>query len=234
MPEVNEYGQVVGDRLPEWRGAALLQRKTLSGRYTRLEPLNAAAHAADLVDAYAQADDERDWTWLASVRPTSVAAATAWIVAKTDDPALVPFAVIDQRSGRAVGLVCFMAIDRPNGTVEIGHVTWSPRMKHSVLGTETVWLLLQEAFACQYRRVEWKCDALNLASRRAAERLGFTFEGRFRQKIVRKGRNRDSDWLSMLDGEWASRDAAIRAWLAAENFDADGQQRARLVIPQPA
>jgi RimJ/RimL family protein N-acetyltransferase len=225
VTEINEYGQEVGTPLPQWQGAEQLRRKTLTGRYCRLETLCAQTHAADLYDAYAQAEDERDWTWLASRRPQSVADTQTWLLLKTADPSLVPFAVIDSRSDRAVGLVCLMAIDRANGTVEIGHVTWSPRMKNSVLGTETVWLLLREAFACGYRRVEWKCDSLNTASRRAAERLGFTFEGRFRQKIVRKGRNRDSDWLSIIDGEWPERDAVLQAWLEANNFTSEGQQR---------
>ena len=232
MPELNHYGQTVGDALPEWSGASVLLRGVLEGRYCRLEVLDADSHAADLFDAYAQAPDERDWTWLASERPTSVEAAAHWVTGKSSDAGLVPYAVIDLCSGRAVGLVCFMAIDRENGSVEIGHVTWSPRMKNTVLGTETVWLLLRQAFALGYRRVEWKCDSLNVASRRAAERLGFVFEGRFRQKIVRKGRNRDSDWLSIIDGEWPQRDAVLQRWLAPENFDAQGQQRQSLAACQ--
>nr|WP_244848733.1 GNAT family protein [Citrobacter sp. FP75] len=218
--------------MPDWNGASVLPRDVLEGRYCRLDVLDAASHAADLFDAYAQAPDERDWTWLASKRPTSVAAASLWVTGKSTDSALVPYAVIDLRSGRAVGLVCFMAIDRENGSVEIGHVTWSPRMKNTVLGTETVWLLLRQAFALGYRRVEWKCDSLNVASRRAAERLGFIYEGRFRQKIVRKGRNRDSDWLSMIDGEWPQCDAVLQRWLAPENFDKEGQQRRSLAVLQ--
>ena len=227
MAEINEFGQTVGDALPDWQGAGLLERKTLAGHYCRLAPLSAELHAAELFNAFAQAADDRDWTWLGSVRPASLEAAQAWIQNKIDDAGLVPFAVIDQ-SERAVGLVCLMAIDRPNGTVEIGHVSWSPRMQRSTASTEAVWLLLREAFACGYRRVEWKCDSLNTASRRAAERIGFTFEGRFRQKMVRKGRNRDSDWLSIIDGEWPQVDAALRAWLQPDNFDAQGQQLRRL------
>ena len=225
MPEINLYGQTVGDVVPDWNGAAVLPRETLIGQYCRLVPLDADSHAADLFDAYAQAPDDRDWTWLASSRPTSVEAAACWVQGKVTDASLVPYAVIEQRSGRAVGLVCFMAIEREHGSVEIGHVTWSPRMKNTVLGTESIWLLLRQAFALGYRRVEWKCDSLNTASRRAAERLGFIFEGRFRQKIVRKGRNRDSDWLSMIDGEWPQCDAVLQRWLAAENFDENGRQR---------
>ena len=225
MPEINIYGQTVGDVVPDWNGAAVLPRETLVGQYCRLVPLDADSHAADLFDAYAQAPDDRDWTWLASSRPTSVEAAACWVQGKVTDASLVPYAVIEQRSGRAVGLVCFMAIEREHGSVEIGHVTWSPRMKNTVLGTESIWLLLRQAFALGYRRVEWKCDSLNTASRRAAERLGFIFEGRFRQKIVRKGRNRDSDWLSMIDSEWPQCDAVLQRWLAAENFDENGRQR---------
>ena len=225
MPEINLYGQTVGDVVPDWNGADVLPRETLIGQYCRLVPLDAGSHAADLFDAYAQAPDDRDWTWLASSRPTSVEAAACWVQGKVTDASLVPYAVIEQRSGRAVGLVCFMAIEREHGSVEIGHVTWSPRMKNTVLGTESIWLLLRQAFALGYRRVEWKCDSLNTASRRAAERLGFIFEGRFRQKIVRKGRNRDSDWLSMIDSEWPQCDTVLQRWLAAENFDENGRQR---------
>lgn len=224
MPEINEYGQTVGDPVPDWHGASALERTVLEGRWCRLEPLDPNRHAGDLFDAYAQARDERDWTWLASLRPDSVEATQHWLCGKANDETLVPFAVVDIRSERAVGLVCYMAIEREHGSVEIGHITWSPRMKNTVLGTEAIWLLLHYAFAQGYRRVEWKCDSLNEASRRAAERLGFVFEGRFRQKIVRKGRNRDSDWLSMIDGEWPEHDAALQNWLAAENFDAQGQQ----------
>lgn len=230
MPEINLYGQTVGDVVPDWNGAAVLPRETLIGQYCRLVPLDADSHAADLFDAYAQAPDDRDWTWLASSRPTSVEAAVCWVQGKVTDASLVPYAVIEQRSGRAVGLVCFMAIEREHGSVEIGHVTWSPRMKNTVLGTESIWLLLRQAFALGYRRVEWKCDSLNTASRRAAERLGFIFEGRFRQKIVRKGRNRDSDWLSMIDSEWPQCDAVLQRWLATENFDENGRQRQSMAV----
>ncbi len=234
MPEINLYGQTVGDALPDWNGATALPRSVLIGQYCRLEPLDADRHAADLFDAYAQAPDERDWTWLASTRPASVEEAVHWVAGKSTDATLVPYAVIDLQSGRAVGLVSFMAIDLVNGSVEIGHVTWSPRMKNTVLGTETVWLLLRQAFALGYRRVEWKCDSLNVASHRAAERLGFIHEGRFRQKMVRKGRNRDSDWLSMIDDEWPQCDAVLQRWLAVDNFDENGRQRRSLAAFQPA
>ncbi|WP_262812856.1 GNAT family N-acetyltransferase, partial [Enterobacter cloacae] len=128
------------------------------------------------------------------------------------------------RTERAVGLVSYMANERLLGSVEIGHVTWSRKMKGSRIGTETVWLLLKNAFEHDYRRLEWKCDSMNVASRRAAERLGFVWEGRLRQKLVRKGRNRDSDMLSIIGGEWPQRDAGLRAWLVGGKCGAAGGQ----------
>ncbi|BBR59414.1 GNAT family N-acetyltransferase [Klebsiella sp. WP4-W18-ESBL-05] len=227
MPEINEFGQWVNDRIPDWQGAGALARAPLYGRFCWLEPLNAARHAADLYEAYAQGE-ESDWTWLASSRPDSLVATERWVQVKVDDAALVPYAVIDRRTERAVGLVSFMAIDRQMGSVEIGHVTWSRLMKQTPLGTEAVWLLLKNAFEQGYRRLEWKCDSMNLESRRAAERLGFSWEGRLRQRMIRKGRIRDSDYLSIIDGEWARCEAVICAWLAETNFDAHGRQIQRL------
>lgn len=227
MPEINVWGQTVNDPLPDWRGARVLPRATLAGRFCRLETLDATRHAVDLFEAYALGDDS-DWTWLASSAPATPEATAHWLLGKIMDDGLVPFAVIDLRTGQAVGLVCYMAIEQQMGTVEIGHVTWSRKMKNSPLGTEAIWLLLNNAFAHGYRRLEWKCDSMNIASRRAAERLGFVFEGRLRQRIVRKGRTRDSDMLSIIDGEWPARDAELRAWLAPENFDEAGRQIQRL------
>lgn len=227
MPEINQHGQIVNDIVPDWKGARVLTRTPLNGRFCRLEPLDAHRHAADLFEAYALGDDS-DWTWLASTQPESVEATTHWVIVKAMDDELVPYAVIDLRTERAVGLVSYMANERQLGSVEIGHVTWSRKMKNTAMGTEAVWLLLKNAFEHGYRRLEWKCDSMNIASRRAAERLGFTWEGCLRQKLVRKGRTRDSDMLSIIDGEWPERDASLRAWLAVENFDGAGRQIQRL------
>lgn len=228
MPELNHYSQTVGDLLPHWNGVQPLPNSVLQGQYCRLEPLDARYHTYDLLNAFSQAENDSDWTWLAGERPEELSDMARWIVGKMVDSGVKAFAVVDNASGNAVGVIAWLADNVQNGSVEIGHVTWSPRMKKSVLGTEAVWLMLRHAFACDYRRIEWKCDTLNTASRRAAERLGFTWEGRFRQHMVRKGRNRDTDYLSLLDSEWPSRDAAIAAWLAADNFDAQGQQKRKL------
>lgn len=228
MPEINAYGQPVGDVVPGWHGAQPLPRTPLQGRVCRLEPLNAERHCDDLFLAYQQAADDRDWTWLGAARPDTRQATWHWVQGKVADDSLIPWAVIDQASGRAVGVVCFMRIDPVNGVVEIGHVTWSPKMKRTLMSTEAQWLLLTAAFGAGYRRVEWKCDSLNAASRAAAERLGFSWEGRFRQAMVRNGRNRDTDWLSMLDSEWPRINAALTRWLAVDNYDANGGQIQRL------
>jgi len=228
MPEINLYGQTVGDAVPGWEGAGPLPVTPLSGRACRLEALNADRHSDDLFLAWQRADDARDWTWLGAARPDTRQATWRWVEDKVTDDTLIPWAVIDLVSGRAVGVVCFMRIDRPNGVVEIGHVTWSPLIKRTLMSTEAQWLLLNAAFAAGYRRVEWKCDSLNAASRAAAERLGFTYEGRFRQAMVRNGRNRDTDWFSLLDREWPRINAALTRWMAVDNFDAQGRQIQRL------
>ncbi|CCK17736.1 Acetyltransferase, GNAT family [Cronobacter universalis NCTC 9529] len=158
MAYYNHYDQQVGAPVPDWKGARMPERVTLAGRYCTLEPLNADAHAAALLAAYQDAPDDRDWTWLASDRPDTLAQCHAWVTQKVMDPSLVPFAVIDNARGEAVGLVCFMRIDKANGVLEIGHVTWSPRMKNRVTGTEALWLLMRDAFEHGFRRVEWKCD----------------------------------------------------------------------------
>ena len=143
MPEINQHGQIVNDIVPDWKGAQLLTRTPLSGRFCRLEPLDATLHAADLFDAYSMGDDS-DWTWLASTQPENVEATAHWIIGKVMDDGLVPYAVIDVNSERAVGLVSYMAIERMMGSVEIGHVTWSRKMKNTAMGTEAVWLLLKK------------------------------------------------------------------------------------------
>ncbi|NEM18447.1 GNAT family N-acetyltransferase, partial [Escherichia coli] len=164
MPEINQYGQTVNDIVPDWKCARVLTRTPLTGQYCRLEPLDADRHSADLYEAYALGD-ESDWTWLASTQPESVEATAHWVLGKVMDDDLVPFAVIDLRTEKAVGLVSYMAIERFQGSVEIGHVTWSRRMKGTRIGTEAVWLLLKNAFEHKYRRLEWKCDSMNTASR---------------------------------------------------------------------
>ncbi|WP_343550982.1 GNAT family protein [Pantoea sp.] len=232
MTHVNQYGQPVGVALPDWLPATFPPSIILAGRFCQLAPL-IFEHSAALFAAFSQAQDDRDWTWLGASQPQSLIEMSNWIAAKLDDSGLVCYAVIDKASQQAVGAVCFANIDQQHGAIEIGHVTWSPLMQRNVLGSEALYLLIQQAFKQDYRRVAWRCDSLNHASRRAAERLGFTFEGRFRQAMTRKQRNRDTDWLSIIDQEWPQIQRALKHWLSAANMDDNGreQQKLRCFMP---
>lgn len=224
MSEVNQFGQPVGKALPDWQPRPWPQRVTLEGRYCRLEPLE-SRHASALYAAFASAKDTRSWTWLLREPDTSEAAYCQWVasVCTLSDP--IHFAVIDRQTGTPVGSLALMRIDASNGVMEVGHVHFSPLLSQTAMSTEAQWLLMRYAFeTLGYRRYEWKCNSLNEPSRRAAQRLGFQYEGRFRQALVIKGHNRDTDWFSIIDGEWPHIDRALRAWLAADNFTADGRQ----------
>lgn len=225
----NEYGQSIGQPLPEWRARPLPPREPLEGRYCALEPLDAARHTDDLHAAYARAPDGRDWTYLGIERPADMEGTRAHVerAAKSADP--MHFAVIDRQSGRATGTLSLMRIDPANGAIEVGSVNFSPLLKHTPMSTEAHYLLMKLAFdALGYRRYEWKCDNFNEPSKRAAARLGFQYEGLFRQAVVYKGRSRDTAWFSITDGEWPALRTAFERWLAPENFDAQGRQRMAL------
>ena len=224
----NEHGQPVGPLLPGWTARPLPPRRAIEGRHCTLEPLDAARHADDLHAAYAQAPDGRDWTYLFVERPADLAGTRAHIerAAQSSDP--MHFAVVDRQSGRAVGTLALMRIDPANGAIEVGSVTFSPLLKQTPMSTEAQYLLMKLAFELGYRRYEWKCDNFNEPSKRAAARLGFRFEGIFRQAVVYKGRSRDTAWFSITDGEWPMLRTAFEHWLAPANFDAEGRQRMAL------
>ncbi len=225
----NAYGQPIGRALPEWQPRAWPSFETFHGAYCRLEPLNAAHHARELYAAYAQAADGRDWTYMPAEPFADEAAYVAYVqqIENGRDP--MHFAVIDLRSNRAVGTLALMRIDAVNGSVEVGHVAFSPLLKQTRMATEAHYLLMRYAFAqLGYRRYEWKCDSCNQPSRNAAQRLGFQFEGTFRQAVVYKGRSRDTSWFSIIDSEWPQVQQGFERWLAAENFTAEGVQRERL------
>jgi RimJ/RimL family protein N-acetyltransferase len=199
---------------------------TLKGRYGRLEKLT-PAHAMDLWAAFAGHDQV--WTYIAADGPFATAAEFVPCIerrATADDP--YAYAIIDP-SERAVGYVTLLRIVPEMRVIEVGHVLYSPALQHTPLGTETQYLLARYIFeTLGYRRYEWKCDALNVPSRRAALRYGFVYEGTFRQNIIAKGRNRDNAWFSMLDSEWPVRKRNFELWLAPENFDSEGRQKISL------
>ena len=225
----NEYGQPVGVGLPHWTARPLPTRTAIAGRFCRVARGIERLHAADLYTAFSQAADGRDWTYMSAGPFASEAdyRAHAERAAASADP--LHFAVIDSSSGQAVGTLSLMRIDPANGVIEVGHVAFSPLLKRTPIATEAQYLLMRHAFdTLGYRRFEWKCDSLNAPSRQAAARLGFTFEGVFRQAVVTRGRTRDTAWFSVIDGEWPDLRDAFERWLAPENFDAEGQQRTSL------
>ncbi|HEY2452585.1 MAG TPA: GNAT family protein [Scandinavium sp.] len=228
MSQNNQFGQPVGDALPDWQPRPHPRRETLEGRLCRLEPLN-EKHADALFAAYQLAEDTRAWTWLLREADNDVESYTAWVksIVALQDP--IHFAVIDKQSGKPVGTLALMRIDSKNGVIEVGHVHFSPLLSRTAMATEAQWLLMRYAFdTLGYRRYEWKCNSHNAPSRRAALRMGFQYEGRFRQALVIKGHNRDTDWFSIIDQEWPEVDGAMQKWLAADNFDTDGKQRTSL------
>lgn len=226
---LNAHGQPVGPDLPDWTARPLPSRVTLAGLRCRLEPLDAQRHADDLYAAASAAGDDRDWTYLTAGPFDDAASHRRYVEAAATSVDPLHFAVVDLATQRALGTMALMRIDPRNGVIEVGHVTFGPRLQRSALSTEAQYLLMRQAFeTLGYRRYEWKCDSLNAPSRRAALRLGFTFEGIFRQAIVYKGRSRDTAWYSVIDGEWPALRAAFEAWLAPGNFDAEGNQRRSL------
>lgn len=224
----NDLGQPIGAALPGWTARALPSGVAMEGRWCRIEKLDAARHAQALYAAYAQAPDGRDWTYMFSgpFADEGQYIEHARAAAASRDP--LHYAILDG-SGTACGTAALMRIDPANGTIEVGHIAYAPRLKQSHAGTEAMFLLMRRVFdELGYRRYEWKCDSLNAPSRRAAERYGFRFEGIFRQAVVYKGRNRDTAWYAITDADWPALRSAFEAWLAPENFDANGKQRRSL------
>jgi RimJ/RimL family protein N-acetyltransferase len=227
----NQFGQPIGVAVPGWSARQRPQRGTLSGRYCRLEPVKVDLHAADLYEAYMEAPDGRDWTYLFTERPQSPAAFREYLagLAASEDP--LHYVMIDEGTAKPVGTAALMRIEPIHGVIEVGSITFSPRLKRTRAATEAMYLLMRHVFdELGYRRYEWKCDSLNAASRSAAGRYGFTFEGIFRRAIVYKGRSRDTAWFSIVAEEWPRIRAAFETWLDPDNFDDAGHQRRRLSI----
>jgi RimJ/RimL family protein N-acetyltransferase len=211
-----------------WRPVPAPQKRVIEGNYVRLEPVDPARHAGDLF-ALSEGSDEI-WTYLGYGPFADLASFRFWLAgcAQSSDPLFVT--IVDTASGRASGMASFLRIAPADGVIEIGHIWFAPLLQRTRQATEAIFLLMREAFELGYRRLEWKCNALNEPSRRAALRFGFTFEGIFRQHMIVKGRNRDTAWFAMLDHEWPAIRAGFERWLAAENFDSSGNQRSKLVI----
>ncbi len=214
-------------RLAGWQPARPPEHRTLQGDRVRLEPLDPDRHCDDLfVAAQGPGADPDIWRYLSYGPFARAQELRAWLLerAVSTDPLFL--AVVDRATGRAGGIVSYLRIEPAHGCIEIGHIWFGAELQRTPQATEAIHLLARHAFDdLGNRRLEWKCNAANVRSRRAAQRLGFSFEGVFRQHLVIKGRNRDTAWFSLLDYEWPTVRAAFEAWLAADNFDAHGRQR---------
>ncbi len=226
---LNRHGQPVGEPVVDWEPCPYPSSDPMVGRWCRLERLDPDRHAIDLFRGDELDAEGSDWTYLSHGPYATLEEYLGWAraAAAIDDP--MAWAIVDALTGQAVGVACYLRIDRPNGVIEVGGIKMTPPLQRTVAATEAMYLMARRAFDEHgYRRYEWKCDSLNAPSRRAATRLGFTFEGEFRQAVVVKGRNRDTAWFSITDAEWRARRQVFEAWLAPTNFDADGRQVRRL------
>ena len=229
MQRINELGQPVGAEVADWTGAAYPSRDSMLGRFCRIETLDVACHLSDLFEAYAADESGALWTYMSMGPFATIEPLEEWmeLACRGDDKLF--YALIEPATGKAVGMAAYLRIVPANGVIEVGNLTYSPRMQRTPMATEAMYLMMQRVFnELGYRRYEWKCDALNEPSRRAAERLGFRYEGLFRQALVYKGRNRDTAWYSILDKDWPTIEQAFENWFDLANFDAEGQQKQTL------
>jgi RimJ/RimL family protein N-acetyltransferase len=224
----NEFGQPIGFALPGWRTPPRPPRTAMTGRYCTVLPLDPQVHAADLHRANELDHSGRAWTYMSYGPFASLEAYERWMrsVCDRDDPLF--HAIIDATTGKAVGVASYLRIEPNAGSIEVGHLLYSPLLQRTRAATEAMFLMMRRAFELGFRRYEWKCDALNAPSRAAAQRLGFSYEGVFRQATVYKERNRDTAWFSVIDREWPELERAYGRWLDPANFDRDGSQRLRL------
>ena len=221
----------VGEPVSGWVPRARPEPARLRGRYVDVEPLS-SAHYADLFAATCGPGDDALWTYRPIERPASLPTLWMHLAAAVDSPVDVSFALVPKEgpsAGTAAGIASYLRIEPAHGQVEVGGILLGRSLQRSRAATEALHLLMRHAFDdLGYRRFEWKCDSLNEPSRRAAERLGFTYEGRFRNHMVVKGHNRDTDWFSVTDGEWPAVRERHEAWLEPANFDEAGRQKTAL------
>ena len=227
--ERNRLGQPIGWAVPGWSKRREPPRTPMTGRFCRLELLDVEQHAADLWAANSVDREGRMWTYLPWGPFGDFDEYLAYMrtVAPKEDPLI--YAIIETDTGKAVGVASYLRINAGAGTIEVGGLAYSPLLQRRPAATEAMYLMMRRAFdELGYRRYEWKCNALNAPSRAAATRLGFQFEGIFRQADVVKGRNRDTAWFAIIDREWPALRAAFERWLDPSNFDETGRQRVSL------
>lgn len=225
MAYFNELGQPIGSPLSQWKPPPWLAREPRTGDYCRLQPLDPVCHAKDLFAANAEDRSGAMWTYLAYGPFPEFSTYYHWLEENSQSRDPLFFTILDREIEKALGLASYLRISPENGSFEIGHLAFSPAVQRTRIATEALFLMMQQGFRAGYRRCEWKCDSLNAPSRAAAERLGFSFEGIFRQATVYKARNRDTAWYSIIDREWPTLEKRFLRWLAASNFDATGRQK---------
>ena len=216
----------VGPIIKNWAQPPRPGGEVFAGRYVMLEPLSAERHAALLYRAYV--GEDHVWDYLPYGPFSSASQYHRWV--RDSEGKADPYflAVKDLAQDQWVGVASFLRINPEAGSIEVGHINFSPALQRTPAATEAIFLMMKWAFEVGYRRFEWKCDALNHPSRRAAQRLGLSYEGVFRQATIVKGRNRDTAWFAAIDAEWPALKEAFEAWLALSNFDGQGQQKERL------
>jgi len=212
----------INQEMSGWSPRPRPNSPTLEGRYARLEPLSAATHAKQ-IHAVNMLDD-RIWDYLYVGPFSSEADYRLWVETVEDGADPVFLAIYDRQKNGWLGVATFMRIEPEMGVIEVGNINFTPPLQRTRAATEAMYLMMKWAFDAGYRRYEWKCNALNMPSRRAAERLGFSYEGVFRQHLIVKGHNRDTAWYAVIDKDWPAVKTAFETWLDPDNFDAEGQQ----------
>lgn len=231
MTRHNELGLPIGEALADWEPRPMPPATPMEGQYCRLEILDSKRHGEALYQANREDTEDRIWTYMTYGPFPTLESYQQWLNDMTHQADPQFFAVIEKQSQQPLGVASFLRIDPDMGSLEVGHINYSPRLQRTIAATETMYLMMKRAFdELGYRRYEWKCDSLNAKSRKAAIRLGFTFEGIFRQARVYKNRSRDDAWYAIVDKDWPRIKAAFQKWLHPDNF-VDGVQKSALSIP---
>lgn len=222
---LNEHNQPIGESVTAFSAAEYPHTKTLSGRYCSIDKLDPVQHGRDLFDAFCGSQQDANWTYLPYGPFREYCEFQDFLTeqAALKDPLF--YVIKDSQTGQAVGLASYLRIEPDTGVIEVGHIHFSAQLQRTPHATESMYLMMQRVFdTLGYRRYEWKCDALNAPSKRAAERLGFSFEGVFKKATIYKGRNRDTAWFAITDDEWPAIKQAFESWLSPNNFDQNNLQ----------
>lgn len=226
--DYDEYGCPVGAAVPGFKAPPPPPSTPMQGRHCDVLPLDPARDAVDLFHAYGAPQGDAGWSYLPYGPFAAFDEFRGWLESYCTGSDPMFHVIVPRESGRAEGMASYLRITPAAAVIEVGHIHYSPLLQRTVAATEAMYLMMRRVFELGYRRYEWKCNSLNRASRDAAMRLGFSFEGVFRQALVVKGRNRDTAWYACIDAEWPALEAAFEKWLAPENFDDDGRQRVSL------